>query len=34
LEFEEQISGGRELSVVRGRKNQQDEGNYMRRFTI
>jgi len=32
LEFEEQSTGGRGLSDVRGRTKQQDEGNYMWRF--
>jgi len=32
LEFEEHSTGDRELSDVRGRTKQQDEGNYMRTF--
>jgi hypothetical protein len=34
LEFEEQSTGGRGLSDVRGRTKQQDDGNYMTRFII
>jgi hypothetical protein len=34
LEFEEQSTGGRGLSDVRGRTKQQDDGNYMKRIII
>jgi hypothetical protein len=34
FEFEEQSIGGRRLSDVTGRTEQQDDSNYMRRFII
>jgi len=34
LEIEEENTGGRGLSDVRGRTKQEDEGNYMRRIII
>jgi hypothetical protein len=34
FELEEQSIGGRRLSDARGRTDEQDEGNYMRRFII
>jgi hypothetical protein len=34
MEFEEESTGGRGLSDVRGRTKQQDKDNYMRRIII